>query len=323
MGSVSHALPSNGHSQIVQDAGEIFIQKTDHSLPQSVPSEQQAEHVQKDKLDLLIKGWIKEISSQQEFSSWNDALYNRYPLGPGLHGWIVILHTTEQQELGYLVISATPDDKWILTEYGTGANPLFSLNTLYHSLMQQELIPESYSYELFLVALESELSAIRMYYSPLHAIWHIQLSSSGLHSESDTSYYLDAKTGEMLPLNDDSFSQWSVADAPSEALISLQNRPDSLKLARSFPVFDPFFNTSWLQGKALSISHFDQLQTALHENQLITYVAKLFNKRLLAPYAVTGYAIWNDTDEPFIRLEQDGPRYIPLHELIAYGFFFP
>ena len=80
-----------------------------------------------------------------------------------------------------------------LTEYGTGKSPLFSLTTLYRSLIQQELIPSTTLYDDFVQ--NETIIEDRLYMDTLTSVWKIVLG--------DETYYLDAKSGEVLPLTED------------------------------------------------------------------------------------------------------------------------
>ena len=104
-----------------------------------------------EQFDGTVNQWITELSEQEEFADWRSRTveWNRQTLGPGLHGWIVLI-TDHGQELGYLVVTSDPANAYHLTEYGHGEYPLFSEHTLYHSLVQHELIDSSVSFEQFL-----------------------------------------------------------------------------------------------------------------------------------------------------------------------------
>jgi hypothetical protein len=266
-----------------------------------------------DDLGKQVQSWIDALSVQQGFETWNKAQWNKYPLGPGTHGWIVLMKQGKE-EVGYIVVSATPEGKWVLTEYGTGSSPLFSLNTLYRSLVQLELIPASLDFALF--SARFPVLVERLYYSPLHAVWQITTAADGTGSI----LYLDAKTGEQLPLSAKHFNRllpFKTDGLPTSA--------DALPIMQTtqLPSFDPFHNTYWTHGKPLDIADFPQLRTALQAKPSITYVADLYDRSVLAPFAVTGYTDWVGLGSPFIRVEQEGTRYVPIRELFENGFFFP
>src|SRR5687768_5268424 len=80
--------------------------------------------------DVSVNQWIKEIAKRPEFAEWRaeTVSWERHPLGPGLHGWIVMISNTDRS-LGYLVVTVDPDGHYVLGEYGVGEYPLFSENT--------------------------------------------------------------------------------------------------------------------------------------------------------------------------------------------------
>ncbi|MDF2669922.1 MAG: hypothetical protein K0R67_2228 [Paenibacillus sp.] len=296
----------------------VYGEASSATVTAPVPSPQYLIAVPAQDIDEQIQRWIDSLSVQKGFEAWKKAKWTRYPLGPGSHGWIVILQTSEQEELGYLVVSATQDGQLALTEYGAGASPLFSMTTLYRTLMQQELIADSYTFEQFITSPPMDIQ--RLYYSPLHAVWHIAADAG----RQSVDYFLDAKTGEQLPLKDTSFSRWNTSEASGDSIVMTNlSGPSDLLQEVERPGFDPFHNTYWLQGKPLAIADLNQLHTALQQQDNIVYAAKLYNKQVLAPFAVIGYTLWSGSTQPFVRLEQEGSRYIPLQELLENGFFFP
>lgn len=276
----------------------------------------QARLAPQDDLIKQIQTWIDSMAVQTGFEAWKNAQWTHYALGPGTHGWVVILKQAGA-EVGYLVVSATPEGSWTLTEYGTGSSPLFSLTTLYRSLVQLALIADPIDPSSFeTVTLPSDLVIERLYHSPLHALWKVIPPAAG---EAGT-IYIDAKTGEQLPLSPD---PWRRLPSPTATGLPADTAAPRIENALELEGFDPFHHTSWLRGTPLKLANFAQLQQALRSDSSVTYVADLYDRRVLAPFAVTGYAVWAGASVPFIRLEQEGSRYIPLQELFENGFFFP
>lgn len=257
-------------------------------------------------LDAQIETWIRSLSAEEAFRHWQGARWSRYPLGPGMHGWLVLLHK-DGKEIGYLVVGATEDGKLRLTEYGAGDNPLFSMNTLYRSLIQHELIRPDTDLALYLKS--SPPPPERLYFGPLHAVWKLQHEREWI--------YLDAKTGERLPLSAQSFLPLQPFN-PSAAL------PEAIpQLTRSIAIspFDPFDNTYWISDTPLPVaSARDLLATIGAESPPVTFTANLYGKTVLVPLAVTGYHDWSGST-PYIRLEQEGERYVPFDVLLQYGSF--
>ncbi|UQZ82741.1 hypothetical protein SK3146_01900 [Paenibacillus konkukensis] len=242
---------------------------------------------------------MKQIAGQQGFEAWKQASWTSYPLGPGQHGWIVLLKAGGA-EVGYMVIYADPDnpDKYKLAEYGSGSAPLFSLNTLYQSLVQLELIDTSYKAE-------------RWYADPFHAVW--------LVSAGEQNYYIDAKTGQPLPLS----SVQELQDASLAAAPPPRIGPDhTVAASLQTDAFDPYDRLPWVKGQAVSFSRFELLAAAIKEQRKLTFVAELYGRTVTLPLAVTGYHRWSD-EEAFLLLDQDGPRAVSYAAVSAAGRLFP
>lgn len=259
--------------------------------------------------DVQVEAWINSLSAREEFREWQGAAWTRYPLGAGMHGWLVLLHK-DGKEVGYLVVGANNDGSLALTEYGAGEHPLFSMNTLYRSLIQVALIPSDPDRsEIDASAPALPFPVERLYYSPLHAVWKIAHGGDTL--------YIDAKTGEQLPLTASSFESVQPFD-PSNAISGT-----ALTVTKSLSLrpFDPFDNTYWITDSAMFAGTSQDVGTALEsEGPPITFKANLYGKTVLAPFAVTGYHDWG-TGPLYIRLEQDGTKYVPFGVLAEYGSF--
>jgi len=254
--------------------------------------------------DAQVKSWVSAISAQDEFRDWQNAGWTRYPLGAGMHGWLVLLHKNGK-EIGYLIVGAAADGKLTLTEYGSGDHPLFSMQTLYRSLVQHELIrPVSDT-----TAYHPPLPVERLYYSPLHAVWKV--------ANGGETIYIDAKTGEMLPLSAQSFESLQ----PFESDAATDTSPPQLARSLLLPSFDPFDNTYWIADAPLPVASSPDLLAALEAGgSPMTFEANLYGRKVLAPFAVTGFHVW-ESASPFIRLEQEGTRYVPFDALAEYGAF--
>ncbi|WP_282936656.1 hypothetical protein [Paenibacillus sp. RC67] len=247
-----------------------------------------------------VNQWMKRISNEQGFETWKQASWTSYPLGPGTHGWIILLKAGGA-EVGYMVIYAEdPKDpnKYRLAEYGRGSTPLFSLNTLYQSLVQLELIHTSYKAE-------------RWYSGPLYAVWKV---TSGTEL-----YFIDAKSGEVLPLSSAKQLDAALAEEPySSSVLPKHSITASLQLG----TFDPYDRLPWVKGTPVNVDTFDKLATVLKEQSKLTYVAELYDRSVTVPLAVTGYQQWSN-EEAFLLLEQDGQRAIPYSVATKQGKLFP
>uniref|UniRef100_A0A4Y8PRR3 Uncharacterized protein n=1 Tax=Paenibacillus athensensis TaxID=1967502 RepID=A0A4Y8PRR3_9BACL len=255
-------------------------------------------------LDSVVEGWKAALSQERGFENWAKAIWNSYPLGPGTHGWIVLLYN-EGKEVGYMVVHAAENGGYRLTEYGSGDSPLFSYATLYRSLVQQELIPRNASLAGFIN--DKSIDKQRLYYHALSALWKIGIG--------EMTYFLDAKTGELLPLTAEPTAE-TATDAPQAT------QPDGAVDERLLPTFDPYDRMPWIEGKPLHIGSLPELKAALNSHPRLTYVAELYHGGVTVPLAVTGYRK-TGTNEPYLVLDQLGPRYIPLQDALAKGGFYP
>ncbi|MFC5452488.1 hypothetical protein [Paenibacillus aestuarii] len=251
-----------------------------------------------------VNKWKSVLAQKQGFENWQQANWQSYPLGPGTHGWVVIFGETGH-EVGYMIIHAAEDGSLRLTEYGTGDSPLFSYTTLYRSLVQQALIPDTLSLTDFIQ--NDAIRKDRLYMDALTAVWKINLQ--------DQTYYLDAKSGELLPLKSDPVPVLPVQQIGAADLTGITDE-------RLLPAFDPYNRLPWVQGTPLQASNLAELKTALQTQEQLTYVVLLYGKQVTLPLAVIGYQQWGD-NAPFLVLDHVGPRYVLLNEALMQGRLYP
>lgn len=253
-----------------------------------------------------VNQWVKSIAKEKGYEAWSSATWTSYPLGPGTHGWIVLLESGGR-EIGYLVIHAADPNlpnAYLLSEYGSGSSPLFSLNTLYRSLVQLELIDTSYEAE-------------RWYADPLHAVWIV--------TAGEQTHILDAWTGEALPLTSrDQLPEISQEGASKFINPAFASPEHTIIANRQLDRFDPYDDMSWLQKTPLTPSAFTELQTLLDpaSSAKLTFIAELYDGHVNMPFAVTGYQQWSN-DEVYMQLEREGRRSIPARYAAAAGQLFP
>lgn len=242
--------------------------------------------------------WIKVISEKQGYQSWKQATWTSQPLGPGTHGWIVLLKSGGQS-VGYMVIhAADPANpaKYRLTEYGNGSAPLFSMQTLYQSLVQLELIDSSYQAE-------------RLYAGPLQAVWKV--------TAGDRQYFIDAKTGEVLPQQVEADLKKLYEPAVESALPTTS--PElTISASVQLPEFDPYEKLPWVKGTPEPYESPQALLSDLEQQAKLTYTAQLYNDEVTMPLAVTGYHQWSN-DDLFLLLEQNGQRAVPFGTAFKLG----
>ncbi|KAI7246480.1 hypothetical protein KC345_g12063, partial [Hortaea werneckii] len=132
---------------------------------------------------------ISQLSADAPFKEWKNAGTEVYPLGPGTRSWLVNVMNGEQR-IGYLIISATDNSGYVLSEYGAGTYGLpYSMSELRQYLVQEGLLTSNYSGTIGLSAL----------YAPLLPVWKLTLENKTI--------YLNASVLQVLP--------WSLSQAKS------------------------------------------------------------------------------------------------------------
>ncbi|MNI19423.1 hypothetical protein D3C73_728600 [compost metagenome] len=312
-------LPSSAIQQLDQQslsehsAPIVEVEQLEALTPSSaiamkpIPSNMQEQDKPKAiSLDSAIRQWTQTLSEEKGFETWKKAAWTTYPLGPGTHGWVVIL-SKGTQEIGYLVIHAVEDGSLQLTEYGTGEHPLFSLNTLYRSLLQQEIIPSSTSLSGFIQ--DESISKQRWYRDALNALWIIEIEQA--------KYLVEAKSGEVLPID-------QVPDTPYKYVPNYATNLSGTSSGILLPAFDPYERLPWVQGEPTAVNGIKELEAQLTKQPKLTYVAELFQDQVpvTLSLAVIGYQQW-DSQEPYLIVDHEGPRYFPLIIAINHGEFYP
>lgn len=243
-----------------------------------------------------VNEWMKRISAEQGYEAWKKATWTSYPLGPGTHGWVILLKA-DGAEVGYMVIyvdDPTDPNKYRLAEYGSGNTPLFSLNTLYRALVQLELIDTSYQAE-------------RWYSDPFHAVWNI--------SSGPNRYMVDAKTGEQLPVLSD-----KLPEADGNRLPSVRPKHKIVSSVQTDP-FDPYERLPWVKGKPVVFNKPEDFENAIRSKRKLTFVAELYDRKVTVPLAATGLQRWSE--DAFLLLDQDGQRAVPYAQAMSLGNLFP
>jgi hypothetical protein len=286
-----------------------------HAPPKSQPAAAAAETAIKP-ADEQVKAWLAELARQEAFADWDQAEFRLYPLGPGTHGWAAILERGGE-EIGYLIISATPDGDYQLLEYGTGAYPLFSWNTLHRSLMQWGLIPESWTAED--LARESErpgspVAAERRYEPPLLAVWEIV-------SEDGSKYIFDAKTGEGYPP-----FEFAGGGADGRPALLAGDSDVSIHIAKKLKevqveVFDPFADLFWVKNvDKHAAADLNAILNHLEAGEKVVYTTRILGGEVTLPFAVIGAHVWGERDAA-VMLDHYGPRLLAYEALANAGVF--
>lgn len=260
---------------------------------------------------------ISQLSANAPFKEWKDAGTEVYPLGPGTHSWLVnVMHG--EQRIGYLIISASDNSGYMLSEYGAGTYGLpYSMNELRQYLVQEGLLTSNYSGTLGLTAL----------YAPLLPVWKLTLENKTI--------YLNASVLQVLP--------WSLSQANSilsgrlEATALVVSGQDQAR--RPSPALrgggqdDPYADLLWLTAPELKSISEASLSALLTARGSLAFQAAGHNDALGAPFMITGCQSWlpaatapgsQDKSSQAIVYAAAGPggkRYLPLAALQRSGTF--
>jgi hypothetical protein len=286
-------------------------------LGQAIVKQVPADTSEATNLKGAVSEWIAALTKETGFETWKTAKWESLPVGPGTHSWLIVIRQN-QIEVGYLVVGAMEDGKhYKLLEYGLGKQPLFSLNTLYHSMMQLALIDSSLTQDAFMQ--DSSWSKERYYLKTLENFWRI--------SRGTEVYYFDAKSGELLlnsvnPLNGSKPSAEPKVNKPTASDELTNQHAAQIKDRIALTAHDPFDKLSWINGKALSIQSLPDVKLALKAHPEMTFMAQVYQPKVIYPFALVGYHLWNNA-QAYIALDDHGARYIPLSSLLAAGSFYP
>lgn len=294
------AAPADEGSGLAPDAaagsrGAIVSTLSAETAPEAARSD----------LDARIDGWIAALSAENGFAGWRDASWRKYAIGPGQHGWVVLLNAPNGGgEIGYLIVLATPNGDYQLAEYGLGDAPLFSYHTLQRALRSEE-------------AGFTEAATVELRYAgAMHAVWKV--------SEGGVTRYADAKSGIWLPIDEND----AAAAERNGYFLSLELEQPRKRLHRMVEaVADPYMSIAWLDVPA--VSGVQDWTTFVHwlEDRRgdAIYASAAFGGKALTPLGVAGYHWWeadgSDAIRGFVALEHEGIRYVPLERLLTEGSF--
>jgi hypothetical protein len=260
-------------------------------------------------LDTQIDAWIAKLSLETGFGDWKNASWQKHALGPGQHGWVVIVEEgTTDVVLGYLIVGATPEGEYVLVEYGLGDSPLFSYETLREALSSEE------------VAFTEAAFVERIYAGPMQALWKV--------SEAGVTRFADAKTGIWLPIEEMDVS--APLNGTFGGILPESSHPRQ-RLHKLQQPGDPYMSLAWLDTDAAPVKNWTTFMQWLERaNTDAIYASSAFDGKALTPIGVAGYHVWaaaasDDSGKAqlrgFVALEHEGLRYVPLASLLAVGAF--
>lgn len=253
------------------------------------------------KLERQVADWVGALSKQKPFAAWHGADPQIEALGPGTHSWLV-LFTKEGKNIGYMVVNAALDGTFKLGEYGLGPYPLFSYELLKQSLENGGLLTSD---------LPMPAAVRKIYVHPFAAAWEVTIGG-------DT-YWLDAKTAELLPLDEGNFPKLFPTEYKALATIADADKISRAKLNETFDVYE---RIPWLmQETPFPAKEVSKLQARLDQRKHLRYVTEPLGNTMLYALSVIGYQRWA-SGRVDVALDMHGERFIPLGTLLQDGLFY-
>ncbi|MGG1314641.1 hypothetical protein [Cohnella laeviribosi] len=299
-GTPSAALPAGGAAQTLRFAS---VQSASLALEPPAPEQAGLEA----KLNAEAERWIGRLAQEAPFAQWRNAASRIEALGPGTHAWIATV-LKDGRAVGYLILYAAEDGSFRLGEYGTGSQPLFDAAALKRSLVENGLIrsrdAESGSYQ-----------ATRHYFHPFAAMWEV--------NTGEDTYWLDAKTAELLPIRPDGWAELkarlaSASRTSGPPAPDADDRPALLTLNETF---DPYERLPWLMDERPYASDGAKLKQRLDAKGHLRFVATPFGESMLYALPVVGYQEWSSSRLD-LALDMAGLRFIPAETLMDLGLFY-
>lgn len=255
-------------------------------------------------LEEQVDVWIAALSEDEAFAGWKDAAWSKKALGPGTHGWLILVRgKADGTALGYMIVAAKPDGGYELVEYGVGETAPFSESVLDMALRSDGLEG---------IAFSADAVAEPLYYSPVHAMWKV--------SEGGAVRFADAFSGAWLPLSD------AEADALPVAASGGEGFPFGKRLHYIAEAADPYMSLEWLDAPAAKIGDWDAFLDWFADREgKAMFAASALGGELTLPIGVAGYHWWAAAEGGGMRyaaLDHEGLlRYVPLAALLSSGTF--
>lgn len=256
-----------------------------NSASQTAAAAPSQESVAPESLRHFAADTISKLSEQTPFRAWAGATTSIEPLGPGTRSWLVTIyrpsHTgsaaSSPVQLGYLIISAAPEGRYKLIEYGAGPDSLYSSNA---------------AADPRLVAGSSQ-TIMPVYGGPLLAAWRVA-DGNPISSVAAGAEYLDAQSGEALPESDATWNLQSERFTPPSGAYGSDNAaalfPGNTIAAGEY--FDPYDNILWMASNAKQLTATDVL-TALDQQHSLVFAASGNDRTYRFPLPIYGYQTWN------------------------------
>lgn len=304
-------------------------------------------------IDDAIIHYQQQLAKKDPFQQWVHADTERFPLGPGMHGWFIRV-MDKQKQIGYMILQADADGRIRLSEYGLGEQQPFDESTLQDALLnrQQQLAEERNK--------EVQVTSIYPYQlAPLLTVWRVEWHNG-------TVDWLDAQSGEWLPLPKQyapAPTKRDVSDSPtllslpsmnqsnlmgskerllpaSQAVASLQSYREVASPSNLIAPFDPYKNLKWMTKQSITSSKELPLT---YRDQNWVYVQRISGGVVNQPFSYIGIQKWilgggnidgqsnssdlvNTRDDVYVIVaspDMKSMRWLPSADALQAGAFIP
>lgn len=260
-------------------------------------------------IDESVSYYQNQLAKEAPFQQWAHADTERFPLGPGMHGWFVRV-MDKQKQIGYMILQSDEEGRIQLAEYGLGEQQPFDESTLKQALSSRQQL-KSKTKEL---TKSSRVTSIYPYQlAPLLTVWRVEWDNRSVD-------WLDAQSGEWLPLPKNYAPAPTVRDINNRSSLlshasvnqtermgsndelysirllssnsfSLQTYRETAFSSNYIVPFDPYENLKWITKAAL-------IQTDLplnYEEQNWVYVQRINSGLVNKPFSYIGIQKWLST----------------------------
>ncbi|KOP69163.1 hypothetical protein AMS62_19490 [Bacillus sp. FJAT-18019] len=262
---------------------------------------------------------VDQLSVHAPFTTWDEAQLAFTPLGPGTHGWLVTI-TENGLPQGYMIISASEDGGYVLSEYGIGPTLPFSQAPLNERLAAEGLLKGGTTLPAG--------SIVRKLYD-VSPVWQVKLPGK-------KPVYYSALNSELLPvqlpLTGTSPSSISLPSLAKGAVVSTATGTwkSATPSTSSVGEQDPYDNLLWLTSAPLEAGNSTDLLHLLEERSTLIFRSAAHNAAFGSPFQLNGWQSWssgNDEKSSAIYVSvpmhnSDTLRYLPASRLLEQGVFY-
>jgi hypothetical protein len=152
---------------------------------------------------------------------------------------------------------------------------------------------------------------VKHYAHPFAAAWEVTIG--------EVSYWLDAKTAEILPVNNE---LWKKKFPVTKLTYQGPKEGSRVTTQRINEPFDAYERLPWLTKEAsFQAKDAKKLQSRLNSKQHLRYVIEPFGEAMLYAVPVVGYQRWSN-GRLDVAVDMEGTRFIPIGALLGKGLFY-